>query len=157
MVRILTSAAALLAFFGAVTGAPAVEEPQGNVTFTYRTLEEAQALAAKLKRSEPAEAAGLESRQIPAFGAYWADWDFQGASYYHRANIDGKGYYIGNDWNDRISSIKNFDYDKKCIYWTDWSGSACYGSGIILAGRTEYARLYSPYNDAISCRECSWN
>jgi len=60
--------------------------------------------AAKLKRSEPAEAAGLESRQIPAFGAYWADWDFQGASYYHRANIDGKGYYIGND----VSSSSSF-------------------------------------------------
>jgi hypothetical protein len=39
----------------------------------------------------------LVDRDIPSFGAYFADWDFQGASFYHRANIDGRGYYIGDD------------------------------------------------------------
>ncbi|KEZ43560.1 hypothetical protein SAPIO_CDS4480 [Scedosporium apiospermum] len=158
MVQIFTTAAALLALasIGRVASAPT--EPQGNVTFVSRTLEEARALSELFKRDGPAEPASLESRQVPAFGAYFENWAFQGAGFYHRANIDNKGYYIGDEWNNRISSIQNFDYDKKCTYWTDWDGnSACYGVGIVLAGRVEYAYLDYPFNDAISCRQCGWN
>lgn len=55
-------------------------------------------IQAKLrKRDESDPDMTLDSRQLPSFGAYWEHWNFQGASFYHRANIDGKGYYIGND------------------------------------------------------------
>lgn len=157
-----TAAFLALASVSAVTAAPAAFEFEstGNVTVVHRTKDEALQLAKLRKRDESDPDMTLDSRQLPSFGAYWEHWNFQGASFYHRANIDGKGYYIGNDWNDRISSIRNFDYDKKCSYWTEWdsgSGGYCWGSGVWLAGVASIAQLGSPYNDAISCRECSWN
>ncbi|KAH8657410.1 hypothetical protein BGZ60DRAFT_531578 [Tricladium varicosporioides] len=133
---------------------------EGNVTRTYMSKEEAQALHTKQgKRSERSEPLMMVESRQDAFGSLWENWDFTGASWYIRPQIDGRSHYITDAWNDRISSIWNYSPDKKCTYWTEyaWDGDYCWGDGLILAGRSSYARLYAPFNDRISCSVCQWN
>ncbi|KAH7311286.1 hypothetical protein B0I35DRAFT_411511 [Stachybotrys elegans] len=122
------------------------------------TKEEGLKQALEIKANQTDDEPQLGRRQS-SFGRYCDNWDFSGPCVYHRFSIDNIGHYIGGDWNDRISSVEGFDADKRCIYWTEYSadsGGYCYGDGLIVNGGDRFPQLGWPYNDRISCHQCSW-
>lgn len=111
---------AFAAFGSLAAAAPSGSEPEGNVSFLSRTKQEGLEMVlwrfhnppitrlivqiqTKVNLRSRAAAGELDERQIPSFGRYCVDWDYQGNCYYHRANIDGKGYYIGDDVRSILS------------------------------------------------------
>ncbi|KAH6671195.1 hypothetical protein B0J14DRAFT_89917 [Halenospora varia] len=89
---------------------------EGNVTRTYMSKEDAQALHTKQgKRSERSEPLMIVESRQDAFGSLWENWDFTGASWYIRPQIDGRSHYITDAVSACLSMTSTVDTDIECV------------------------------------------
>ncbi|KAI1374022.1 hypothetical protein F4677DRAFT_447993 [Hypoxylon crocopeplum] len=108
--------------------------------------------------------ATLEARDNIFFqGTFWADKNYGGSSKGWSMPDIGKGYYVNDDWNDRISSLYQSlgsavsgDAYMCCRWYNDYDGSKCYGSSLTVTGKGYVSYVGDAQNDKISCVAC-WN
>ncbi|KAI0888576.1 uncharacterized protein GGS22DRAFT_184155 [Annulohypoxylon maeteangense] len=91
-------------------------------------------------------------------GRFWENKNFGGASKTWGMPNFATGYYVGDGWNDRISSLSQ-GYPSGtgalcCRWYNDYDGSKCYGSSLIVTGTGSISYVGDAQNDQISCGAC---